>query len=90
MIGFFAVLVVCVAAGALPWLTLASIGGLPLLQRAQKALAKPRPAEPPKGFPIWPLWFVAFVFTYTRRTGALLVAGLALAVIIGATPDWMG
>jgi 1,4-dihydroxy-2-naphthoate octaprenyltransferase len=90
MLGFFVVLVICVAAGALPWLTLAAIGAVPLLQRAQKALGKPRPDAPPEGFPIWPLWFVAFVFTYTRRAGALLVAGLALAVVIGATPDWMG
>ena len=90
MVGFFVVLVACVAAGALPWLTLAAIGAVPLLTRAQKALNKPRPERPPQGFPIWPLWFVAFVFTYTRRAGALLVAGLALAVVLGATPSWMG
>lgn len=90
MVGFYAVLVICVVAGALPWLTLAALGAVPLMARAQRALRKPRPDAPPDGFPIWPLWFVAFVFTYTRRAGSLLVAGLALAVVLHATPDWMG
>jgi 1,4-dihydroxy-2-naphthoate octaprenyltransferase len=90
MLGFDVVLVVCVAVGALPWLTLAALGAIPLLVRARKAFAKPRPAQPPRGFPIWPLWFVAFVFTYTRRAGALLVLGLAVAVVAGLTPAWMG
>lgn len=90
MVSFFVILVVCVLVGALPWLTLAAFGSIPLLTRALKAFAKPKPDHPPKGFPIWPLWFVAFVFTYTRRAGALLVGGLALAVVIGATPSWMG
>lgn len=89
MFGFYVTLVSCVAAGALPWPTLAAIGAVPLLVRAQKAFAKPRPERPPRGFPIWPLWFVAFVFTFTRRAGALLVLGLAAAVVFGATPDWM-
>jgi 1,4-dihydroxy-2-naphthoate octaprenyltransferase len=90
MVGFYAVLIICVIAGALPWLTLTALGAVPLMARAQRALRKPRPDAPPKGFPIWPLWFVAFVFTYTRRAGALLVAGLALAVVLHATPDWIG
>jgi 1,4-dihydroxy-2-naphthoate octaprenyltransferase len=90
MVGFYVVLGLCVVIEALPWPTLAAVGAVPLLARALRAFRKPRPAEPPKGFPIWPLWFVAFVFTYTRRAGALLVAGLAIAVASGATPGWMG
>jgi 1,4-dihydroxy-2-naphthoate octaprenyltransferase len=90
MVGFYVVLVACVAVGALPWPTLAAVGAVPLMARAQRAFRKPRPEEPPRGFPIWPLWFVAFVFTYTRRAGALLVLGLAIAVVAGITPDWMG
>jgi 1,4-dihydroxy-2-naphthoate octaprenyltransferase len=89
MVAFYVVVVADVIAGALPWPSLAAFGGLPLLFRALKALRRPRPAEPPRGFPIWPLWFVAFAFTHTRRAGALLVAGLAVAAVFGIGPGWL-
>lgn len=89
MIGFYGSVVVFVAAGILPWPALASLGALPLLIRALKALSRPRPARPPRSFPVWPLWFAAFVFTHTRRAGALLVGGLAIAAIFGAGPSWL-
>jgi hypothetical protein len=38
---------------------------------------------------VWPLWFAAFAFTHTRRAGALLVAGLAIAAIFNLGPDWL-
>ena len=77
-------------AAPLPWPALAASAAVPLLLRAVKALRRPRPSEPPARFPIWPLWFAAFVFTHTRRAGALLVAGLAVAAIFGLGPSWMG
>jgi 1,4-dihydroxy-2-naphthoate octaprenyltransferase len=83
MVGFYVALVGCVVAGALPWPVLAAFGGVPLLARALKALRRPRPSTPPRGFPVWPLWFAAFTFTHTRRAGALMVAGLAVACIFG-------
>jgi 1,4-dihydroxy-2-naphthoate polyprenyltransferase len=89
MVAFYVVVVADVIAGALPWPALAAFGGLPLLFRALKALRRPRPEKPPRGFPIWPLWFVAFAFTHTRRAGALLVGGLAVAAIFGIGPAWL-
>ncbi len=89
MVAFYVVVVICVIAGPLPWPSLAAFGALPLLQRARKALHRPRPDRPPRGFPVWPLWFAAFVFTHTRRAGALLVAGLAVAAIFGIGPAWL-
>jgi 1,4-dihydroxy-2-naphthoate polyprenyltransferase len=86
MIGFYVVVVGCVLVDALPWPVLASCGALPLLLRALKALRRPRPERPPRGFPVWPLWFAAFCFTHTRRAGALLVAGLAVAAIFDVKP----
>lgn len=86
MVAFYAVLIACVIAAALPWPALAALGALPLLIRALRALHRPRPERPPRGFPIWPLWFVAFAFTHTRRAGALLVGGLAVAAIFGIGP----
>jgi 1,4-dihydroxy-2-naphthoate octaprenyltransferase len=35
---------------------------------------------------VWPLWFAAFAFTHTRRAGALLVVGLAVAAIFDVKP----
>jgi 1,4-dihydroxy-2-naphthoate octaprenyltransferase len=89
MIGFYAAVVGCVIAGALPWPALACFGALPLLRRALKALGRPRPERPPRQFPVWPLWFAAFVFTHTRRAGALMVAGLAIAAIFAIGPAWL-
>lgn len=41
---------------------------------------KPRPAEKPAGYPgeIWPLWFVASMFVFTRRFGWLFLLSLIL------------
>jgi 1,4-dihydroxy-2-naphthoate octaprenyltransferase len=89
MVGFYVAVVVCVLAGALPWPALASFGALPLLRRAMVALGRPRPERPPRGFPIWPLWFAAFCFTHTRRAGALLVGGLVVVAIFRLGPAWL-
>jgi 1,4-dihydroxy-2-naphthoate octaprenyltransferase len=89
MVAFYVAVAVCVAVGALPWPALAAFGALPLLWRAITWLRRPRPAEPPRGFPVWPLWFAAFAFTHTRRAGALLVAGLAVAAVFGVGPGWL-
>jgi 1,4-dihydroxy-2-naphthoate polyprenyltransferase len=86
MAGFYLTLVVCVLVDALPWPALAALGALPLLARALKALRRPRPERPPRRFPVWPLWFAAFAFTHTRRGGALLVAGVAIAAIFDVKP----
>jgi 1,4-dihydroxy-2-naphthoate octaprenyltransferase len=89
MVGFYVAGVLFVALGILPWPALASLGALPLLLRALRALGRPRPARAPRGFPVWPLWFAAFAFTHTRRAGALLVAGLIIAAIFGLGPGWL-
>jgi 1,4-dihydroxy-2-naphthoate octaprenyltransferase len=89
MVGFYVAIVACVAVSALPWPALAPFGGVPLLVRALKALRLPRPDSPPRGFPVWPLWFAAFAFTHTRRAGALMVAGLVVAAVFGLGPHWL-
>jgi 1,4-dihydroxy-2-naphthoate octaprenyltransferase len=89
MLAFYLAVGVCVLLGALPWPALASFGALPLLVRALTALRRPRPERPPRGFPVWPLWFAAFCFTHTRRAGALLVVGLGVATIFGLGPSWL-
>jgi 1,4-dihydroxy-2-naphthoate octaprenyltransferase len=81
MVAFYLSLVGCVAVRALPWPALLAFGAVPALARSWRPFGEPRPAQPPAGFPIWPLWFAAVAFVHTRRAGALLVLGLAVAAI---------
>ncbi|MCA1712412.1 MAG: prenyltransferase [Actinobacteria bacterium] len=83
LIGFYVTTVLAVAVGALPWPVLVVAGGIPVLRKVLGALSEPRPDEPPAGFPVWPLWFAAICFLHTRRAGALLVAGLLVAAVLG-------
>jgi 1,4-dihydroxy-2-naphthoate polyprenyltransferase len=83
MVGFYAVVILCVAVRALPWPALVSLLALPKLVPSWKALGEPRPDAPPPGFPVWPLWFAAVAFVHTRRAGSLLVLGLVIAAAAG-------
>jgi 1,4-dihydroxy-2-naphthoate octaprenyltransferase len=78
MISFYVVVVALVAAGTFgPW-SLLVFGSVPVLLRMLKLYSTPKPTEPPPGYPIWPLWYVASAFLLTRRAGALLVLGILL------------
>jgi 1,4-dihydroxy-2-naphthoate octaprenyltransferase len=81
LVGFYATTGLAVALGALPWPVLVVAAGLPLLRKVAGALRRARPAEPPPGFPVWPLWFAAICFVHIRRAGGLLVLGLAVAAV---------
>ena len=80
---FYLGLAVAVGVGALPWPALVALGALPAVARPWKALGHRKPAAPPPRFPVWPLWFAPLTFLHTRRAGALLVIGLAIAAILG-------
>ena len=47
-----------------------------------KVFNSPKPEEPPEGFPIWPLWFVSYVFYYIKLAGTLFFLGLLLNALI--------
>ncbi len=83
LVAFYASTLLCVLVGALPWPVLVVAGGLPVLRKVDGALRAPRPARPPRGFPVWPLWFAAICFVHVRRAGALLVLGLVVAALTG-------
>lgn len=84
--GFYVTVAACVAAGALPWPSLLVVVGIPVAVKAWRALSSPRPDQPPENFPVWPLWFAAIAFLHTRRAGALLVVGLAVAAAADISP----
>jgi 1,4-dihydroxy-2-naphthoate octaprenyltransferase len=79
--GFYVAVVVSVLVQALPWPSLVVLLYLPTAWKVTDALRKPKPAEPPKGFPVWPLWFAAICFVHTSRAGALLVLGLTISAV---------
>lgn len=72
-------LVLTRAAG--PWVLLALLA-LPRLRLLTIAYANEKPAAPPAGFPVWPLWYVAFAMSFTRTAGGLFVLGLVLNLLL--------
>ena len=44
--------------------------------------AKPRPSEPPKEWPGWPVWFAGFAFHHNRLFENLFILGLLVDVIL--------
>jgi 1,4-dihydroxy-2-naphthoate octaprenyltransferase len=81
MIGFYITVVLEVALGVLSFWTLLVFLSIPRLRMVLKTFSEERPAEKPDGFPIWPLWYVAWAFSLTRVTGALFTVGLILAAL---------
>src|SRR4051812_41703385 len=79
---FYVTTAVDVGLRALPWPVLLVLAAIPLLYKAFGALSRPRPDEPPAGFPVWPLWFAAICFVHPRRAGLLLVIGLTVAAVL--------
>lgn len=78
MVAFYFAIGGLVAAGALGVWTLLVVAGIPRLVGTLRVFREPPPETAPEGYPIWPLWYVAWAFLHTRRAGALLVGGLTL------------
>lgn len=83
MVSFYPLVGLLVITRTLPVAALVVVLSLPKLAAVWGPLSRPKPAEPPDGFPIWPLWYAAFAFVHTRRAGGLLVLGLAIGAILG-------
>ncbi len=84
LVSFFAFVPCLVLTGTLSVWTLLVFLAVPRLFEVLKTLSRPKPEAPPPGYPLWPLWYVAWCFLVTRRAGALFVAGLLLDAIIPA------
>jgi 1,4-dihydroxy-2-naphthoate polyprenyltransferase len=83
MAGFYVSLAVLVGFRALPVYTIIAFAGLPRLFQVWKEYSRPRPEEPPRGYPLWPLWYAPAAFVHSRRAGALLLVGLVISAIAG-------
>jgi len=82
MAAFYPLVGLLVALGTVPILSLVCLVGVFRLVKVWGAFSRPKPDEPPAGFPIWPLWFAAIAFVHTRLAGALLVVGMLLGVLV--------
>ncbi len=83
LVAFYVTTLLAVLVGALPWPVLLVAVVLPTLAKVVEAFRAGRPEQPPEGFPVWPLWFAAICFVHVTRAGAALVAGLAVAAVLG-------
>lgn len=82
LISFYATVAALVGAGILGVWTLLVALSIPQLRETLEVFTEAPPAEPPPGYPIWPLWYVAWAFRLTRTAGALLVVGMALNAFV--------
>jgi len=78
LISYFVLVVCLVLTGTLGVWTLLTLLALPKLWEVLKVYNQPKPEQAPEGYPIWPLWYVAWAFLVTRRAGALFVLGLLI------------
>jgi 1,4-dihydroxy-2-naphthoate octaprenyltransferase len=83
MAAFYGVVAILVASGSLGLGVLLVALALPRLVRVLRAYGEPKPAAPPPGYRIWPLWFVALAFHHNRLAGGLLILGLAVNALLG-------
>jgi 1,4-dihydroxy-2-naphthoate octaprenyltransferase len=82
MVTYFVFVLSLVMVGSLGVWTLLTFVALPRAWEVIKVYNDPPPAEPPANYPIWPLWYVAWAFTLTRRAGAFFVLGLLLDAFV--------
>lgn len=82
LVGFYVLVAVAVALGAMPWPALLVVLALPRLVKLWPYFRRPPPDELPPNFPVWPLWYAALAWVHVRLAGALLVVGLAIGAVL--------
>lgn len=83
-VGQLAVIVWLVVDGYFTPAMLIALLPAPWLRRVWQVYREPRPEAPPDDLPdgVWPLWFVAAAFWYTRRFGAFFVVALLVDLAV--------
>src|SRR2546427_79914 len=78
MVAFYAIVLGLVVSGYLGVGVLIVAAALPRLRQVLKADSRPKPAAPPPGYRVWPLWYVSLAFYHNKLAGGLFLLGLAL------------
>jgi 1,4-dihydroxy-2-naphthoate octaprenyltransferase len=84
MIAFYPIVLALVVTGSLGWGVLLVGAALPRLVQVLRLYNEPKPAAPPEGYRIWPLWYVALAFHHNKLAGGLFVLGLVVNLAVGA------
>src|SRR5438093_1170938 len=82
MVGFYAAVAALVVSGKVGVGVLLVAAAIPRLRQVLKAYGEPKPAAPPPGYRVWPLWFVSLAFYHGRLAGGLFVLGLVLNALL--------
>jgi 1,4-dihydroxy-2-naphthoate octaprenyltransferase len=84
LVAQFFVIAYLVAVGYFSVALFASLLAAPSLKRVFSVYRHPRPDGPPADMPnnVWPLWFVAAAFWYTRRFGMFFMIGLMIDIVV--------
>jgi len=83
MIGFYPVVLALVVSGHIGVGVLLVAAAIPRLRQVLRAYGQPKPAAPPPGYRIWPLWYVSLAFYHNKLAGGLFVLGLAVNAALG-------
>jgi 1,4-dihydroxy-2-naphthoate octaprenyltransferase len=83
MTAFYPIVLLLVLSGHVGWGVLLVGFAVPRLREVLARSREPKPAGPPDGYLLWPLWYVAIAFYHNRLAGGLFVAGLALNAALG-------
>jgi 1,4-dihydroxy-2-naphthoate octaprenyltransferase len=83
MVLFYAIVAGLVLSGTLGAGVLIVAAAIPRLVRVLAAYSQPKPAAPPPGYRIWPLWYVSLAFYHNKLAGGLFVLGLLANVALG-------
>ncbi len=83
MVAFYAIVAALVLQGTLGVGVLLVALAIPRLLTVLRAYSTPKPAGPPPGYRLWPLWYVSLAFYHNRLAGGLFVLGLALNLLLG-------
>lgn len=54
-----------------------------------RVLVKPRPTQPPEGYPAWPVWFSGFTFLHNRNFTLLYILAVVLDTLLRVL-GWAG
>ena len=83
MVAFYAIVVTLVVGGYLGVGVLVVAAAIPRLRQVLQAYSRPKPAAPPAGYRVWPLWYVSLAFYHNKLAGGLFVLGLVLNAVLG-------
>ena len=82
MIAFYPIVLALVLGGWVGMGVLLVVAALPRLVKVLRMYSEPKPASPPAGYRLWPLWYVSIAFYHNRLAGGLFVLGLLVNVAL--------